>query len=96
MVQPLNLVGFPELNIVSITETDIELAVFCSNNTMTGHLYTIILSMDVPIGICFAANMRNIVLDILLYLWTMIMLRYFWTWVTTAALLNLRCRTLNV
>ena len=31
--QPLHLVGFPELNRISIAETDIELAVYCSNNT---------------------------------------------------------------
>ena len=49
MVQPLHLVGFPELNRYSIAETDIERAVYRSNNTDSGHLhiyYSFIYGLD--------------------------------------------------
>ena len=47
MVQPLHLVGFPQLNRFFTTETDTELAVYCSSNAMSGYLSTILLSMEI-------------------------------------------------
>ena len=44
-MKPLHLVGFPELNKISIAETDTEYSVYCSNNTESSHPYTIILPM---------------------------------------------------
>ena len=41
---------FPELNYFSIAKTDTKQAVYCSNNTESGLLYTILLSVMQPLS----------------------------------------------
>ena len=47
------MVGFPELNKISITETDTEYAVYYSSNSMSGHFYNILLSIGQVIALFF-------------------------------------------